>query len=209
MINKNFVILGAILSLIGGISYLLDTIRGKTKPNRVSWLLWALAPMIAFSAELKQGVGLQSLMTFMVGFNPLLIFLASFVNRKAKWKLAKLDLVCGALSVIGIILWRTTGSGNLAIFFSIVADALAGVPTIIKSYLEPGTESYKVFMFGAIIAGITLLAIDNWSFANWGFPLYILAICLLLVVLIRFEVGIRWKPLEEAANAGEDERTLP
>jgi hypothetical protein len=56
MLDSHFVILGAILNVIGGLSYLIDTIKGKAKPNRVTWFLWALAPLIAFTAELKQGL---------------------------------------------------------------------------------------------------------------------------------------------------------
>jgi hypothetical protein len=80
MINEKFVILGVILSFFGSISYLIDTVKGKAKPNRISFFFWGLAPLIAFSAEIKQGVGMASLMTFIVGFNPMLIFFASFIN---------------------------------------------------------------------------------------------------------------------------------
>ncbi|MDE2590588.1 MAG: hypothetical protein KGL95_13095, partial [Patescibacteria group bacterium] len=85
MISPYFIFVGVALSLYGGINYFLDTIQGKVQPNKLSWFLWALAPLIAFSAELQQGVGLQSLMTFIVGFNPLIIFIGSFVNKKAYW----------------------------------------------------------------------------------------------------------------------------
>ena len=191
MIDQKFVILGAILSFYGGMSYLIATLKGKARPNRVSWALWALAPLIAFSAEIKHGVGLPALMTFMVGFNPLLIVLASFVNKKATWKLSKLDVLCGILSIIGLVLWLITGKGVIAILFSILADAFAGVPTIVKSWLEPESENHTVFLFGAINAIITLLAIKTWDFAHYAFPLYILSICVLLFVLIRFKIGTK------------------
>lgn len=209
MIDERFVLVGAALSLIGSASYLRDTIRGKTKPNRVSWFLWAAAPLIAFSAELGHGVGLPALMTFMVGFGPLLIFLGSFVNRQSVWRLTRLDLACGVLSVLGLALWQITGSGYLAILFCILADALAGIPTIVKSYKEPETENWHVFFFGSINATITLLAIDTWDFAHAAFPLYILAICVLLVVLIKFRVGTRRNLAIDPLVAGEDERPLP
>ncbi len=104
MLNQNFVMVGAIIATIGSLSYLTDTVKGKVKPNRVSFLLWSLAPLIAFFAELKQGVGIQSLLTFVVGILPLTIFAASFVNKKAEWKLTRFDLTCGALSLVGLIL---------------------------------------------------------------------------------------------------------
>lgn len=78
MINPNFVFLGAAFSIIGAMSYARDTIRGVTKPNRVSWLLWTIAPLRAFAAKLRQGVGLQSVMAFAVGFSPFIILCASF-----------------------------------------------------------------------------------------------------------------------------------
>ena len=190
MIDKNFVIFGALLNLIGSSTYAYATLRGRTKPNRVTWFLWALAPLIAFSASVKAGVGLPALMTFMVGFGPLLIFLSSFVNRKAFWQITKLDICCGIISVLALMLWLVTGSGFIAILFSIIADLIAGIPTLIKAYKNPETESYTVFLFASISAVITLLAIDKWEFSYYAFPLYILAICSILFVLIRFP-GLR------------------
>jgi hypothetical protein len=196
MLDSKFVIFGAMLNLVGSTSYLVATIKGKTKPNRVTWFLWALAPLIAFSAEIKEGVGLQSLMTFMVGFGPLLIFVGSFINRKSVWRLSLFDYVCGGLSLLGLVLWLLTRQGNIAIIFSIAADGLAAVPTLAKSFTEPESESSYVFGLGATSAAITLLTIDNWNFAHYGFPLYILIICLILFGLIQFKLGKKLTPDE-------------
>lgn len=191
MLNENFIILGALLSFYGGLSYLIDTVKGKTKPNRVTWFLWALAPMIAFAAQLEKGVGLTALMTFMAGFNPTMIVLASFINKKSYWKLNKMDYVYGSISIFAIIIWQVTGEGNLAILFSIIADAFASLPTVIKSYKEPETENSTIFLFGMINSGLTLLTIKDWSFAQWGFPVYIFAICVIIYSLVRFKLGVR------------------
>lgn len=194
MISSNFVIVGVLLQFFGSFSYLMDTIKGKVQPNRVSWLLWSIAPLIAFVAMLKQNVGLvEALGTFIVGFVPLIIFIASFVNKKAEWKLGKLDIVCGVLSIVGLILWLVTKVGNIAIFFSILSDGLAAVPTIVKSYREPETENSTPFFFGVINAGIVLLAISNWNFENFGFPVYLFFVNFLLFVLIKFQLGNRGK----------------
>ncbi len=189
MIDERFVILGVLLNFAGSIGYAISTVKGVTKPNRVTWFIWALAPIIAFAAEIKQGVGLASLTTFMFGFGPLLIFLSSFVNKKAYWKLSKLDVICGILSLAGLLLWGLTRVGNIAIFFSIIADGLAAIPTITKSYTNPETENYQAYFFAAISAAIALATIKVWNFAHFGFPLYALLVCALLTILIKFEVG--------------------
>lgn len=186
MIHPNFIYVGVALQAWGGLSYLIDTLKGKVKPNRVTWFLWTLAPLIAFFAQLQQGVGIESLATFIVGFVPLLVFIASFVNKKSEWKTNTLDYWCGGLSLIGLVLWMITRVGNVAIVFSIIADGLACIPTIIKAYYEPETENDLVFIFGIVNAMIALLVITTWNFENYGFQLYLLFANALIAALIRF-----------------------
>lgn len=190
MLDERLVIVGSIIAFIfGSLNYFFETLKGKTKPNKITWFIWALAPLVAFAAQIGKGVGLASFMTFVNGFGPLLIFLASFVNRKAYWKLQKSDYLCGGLAIFGLILWWFTGEGNWAIIFAILADALAGLPTIIKSYHHPETESSQLFLIMSLNAVLTLLTIKVWDFAHYAFPVYIFTICSLLYVLIRFRIG--------------------
>lgn len=189
MIDERFIIFGAFLNLIGITSYLIATIKGHTKPNRVTWSIWALAPLIAFAAQIQQHVGLPALLTFMTGFGPLLIFIASFINKNAAWKITTFDLFCGALSLLGLALWMVTQTGNIAILFSILADGLASIPTIIKSYKAPETENSTAYLFSGTSALITLFALQTWDFTHLGFPLYIFLDCLIIYVLVKFKAG--------------------
>lgn len=195
MISENFVIVGAIIAALGTLSYIIDTVKGRVKPNRVSFLIWSIAPLIAFVAQLKQGVGIQSLTTFIVGFLPLTVFIASFVNKKAEWKLTRFDLSCGFLSLIGLALWLITQVGNVAIAFSIMADGLAALPTIVKAYRYPETESGWPWSTAAISGLLTLLTIRDWNFAHYGFSLYILIVTSIIFVLVQFSLGKKIKNL--------------
>jgi len=189
MLNQNFVIIGALIGAVGSVAYLVDTVRGKVKPNRVSFLLWSIAPLIAFAAQIDQGVGLESLMTFSTGFLPLTTFIASFVNKKAEWKITKFDIGCGVLSILGLILWLVTKVGNLAITFSILADALAAIPTLVKAYRYPDTElawPWIATVFGVIL---TLLTLNRLTFANSGFIIYILIVNTIIFSLVQFRIG--------------------
>lgn len=193
MLDPKFLYLVPFINLTGSIGYTLDVIKGKTRPNRITWFMWALAPLIAFAAEIHENAGPQSVLTFMVGFGPLIVFIASFVNRRSVWKLSHFDIICGALSMLGLILWLLTRHGDFAIALSIAADAMAAVPTVVKSWREPDSESYQVFLAAIISSSLTLLTIDHWTFASWGFPLYILLIDAILFTLVRFKLGRRFK----------------
>jgi len=189
MLNPNFVIVGTLISAIGSIAYLIDTIKGKIKPNRVSFLLWSIAPLIAFFAQIRQGVGIESLMTFSTGFLPIMTFAASFVNKQAEWKLTRFDLLCGFLSLLGLVLWQITQVGNIAIFFSIVADGLAAVPTIVKAYQYPDTEVAWPWIATSVGVVLTLLTLTSLTFANSGFIIYILIVDTLIFGLVQFRIG--------------------
>ncbi len=189
MLPSYFVIIGTLTGAAGSVAYVTETVRGKVKPNRVTFLLWSIVPFIAFFAQIKQGVGLEALMTFSTGLMPLAVFIASFVNKQAEWKVTTFDLICGVLSLLGLMLWMITKVGNIAIFFSIVADGLAAVPTILKAYRYPGTEiawPWIATVFGVII---TLLTISDFTFANSGFILYILVVNTLIFNLVQFRLG--------------------
>ncbi len=126
---------------------------------------------------------------------PLLVLIASFFNKKAEWKIGTFDVICGTLSVLGLIVWLYTKVGNIAIFFCILSDALASIPTIVKAYHEPETESDLIFLMAIVNAGIGLLVVRVWNFEHWGYPLYLLLVDIILVVLIRFKLGERIKKL--------------
>jgi hypothetical protein len=199
VIDVHFVILGAACSLIGQAVYVRDTVRGTTHPNRVTWLLWGVAPMLAFAVEMQDGVGLRALMTLAVGLGPLVVVAASFVNRHAVWRVGRLDWVCGALSVAGTALWLSTRQGVVAIAASIAADALAGVPTLRKSWRAPATESAGAYVGTLVSAVITLLTVTTVTAAVVAFPAYIAVITAVEVVLVVGRIGPRLRSAAERA----------
>jgi hypothetical protein len=184
MINTNFAILGALLPFLGSISYAKDTLSGRTKPNLVSWSMWTLAPMIAFAAELTQHVGLQSLLAFAVGFGPFIVLIAAFISHKAYWKITKFDLICGIFSSMALLLWAITGKGDVAILFSILSDLSAAIPTIIKAYKAPETESAGAFSTSILGGIITLLTIKHFVFANYAFTLYVTIVASVITLFV-------------------------
>lgn len=189
MLHPNFVIIGTLIGAVGSVAYLIDTLKGKVKPNRVSFLLWSIAPLIAFFAQINQGVGLEALMTFSTGFLPLTVFIASFVNVQAQWKLTRFDLLCGILSLLGLVLWMITKVGNVAIIFSIVADGLAAVPTLVKAYKYPDTEIAWPWIATVVGVILTLLTLSTITFANSGLIIYILILNTLIYALVQFRLG--------------------
>jgi hypothetical protein len=195
VINENWIFLGTAIGAAGTAVYLRDTLRGTTKPNRVTWLLWAVAPLLASAVEFSGGVGLRALPTFMVGFMPLLVFIGSFHNPDSLWKIRRIDYACGAISVLGTITWLVTRDGNVAIAAAIAADFTAGIPTLMKSWTHPETETVFAYLGAVISMVILLLTLTEWTFEVAAFPSLIVVVASVEVVLVALEPGPRLRRL--------------
>lgn len=196
MIDEKFIILAVLFYSAGGMIYLLDTLKGKTKPNRVTWFLWGLLGLVAFAGMLDEKASVTSLIFILTStLVPFVILAASFISKRAVWKINNFDWICGTLSICGIIAWLITGVGNLAITFSIIADFFALLPTVIKALKAPSTESGLLYLNVSFASFITLLTIDIWSFSSIAYAMYLMIICVIMFVIIRFRIGPRLRSI--------------
>ena len=178
------VITAGLVSILAALAYIHSMFKNNTKPNRVTWFMWSIAPLIATAAELSNGVGLAVLPVFISGLSPLLIFLASFFAKKAYWKLSNLDYFCGLLSGLALVLWLITKDPNVAIILAITSDAFAAIPTIKKAWKNPETESSWPFTIGMLSPLTAFLVANEWSFSELAFPIYLVFINILVVISI-------------------------
>ncbi|MBU4351286.1 hypothetical protein KKF47_01460 [Patescibacteria group bacterium] len=180
------VLLGAVAQLFGIAFYIKDMIKGKVKPNRITWLMWTIAPLIGAAAAFSSGVTWAVIPVFMAGFGPLLVLVASFLNKKAYWQLKSSDYLCGFFSFLALLLWLITKEPVVAIVFAIISDGLAAVPTLIKSWHHPETESAILYFIYLLGTSTGFLAIKSWVFPEYGFLVYLIAVqCLIIFAIIR------------------------
>jgi hypothetical protein len=180
--SQYIVLFGAVIVLIGTFSYIKETIKGNVKPNRISWLLWSIAPMIATGAAISTGVTWAVLPVFMSGFAPFLVFIASFVNKNSYWKLQDNDYLCGFLSIIALIVWGFAKEPNIAIILAIISDGLAAAPTLIKIWKYPKTENVNAYAAGLFSALTSFFAVKIWNFPSYAFPTYLIVLNICFVI---------------------------
>ncbi len=169
------VLLSAAISLSGTFAYVRDMIRGTSKPNLVTWGLWAFAPLIATGAALSASADHWSTVRiFMSGFGPLIVFIAAFLVKQGYWRLSRFDYACGILSLVALAAWVVADSPVLAILLAALADLFATVPTILKAWKYPETETLYTYFVGLFTASIVIPAIPVWNVENAAFQIYLL-----------------------------------
>jgi YVTN family beta-propeller protein len=199
MLSDQFIVLGCLVNFLAGIGYVIATVRGQARPNRVSWGLWSVTSWLAFLGQLDEGVGLPALLTLTVAAIPTLIFLASFVGG-AYWQFSRLDVVCALLAIGTLIAWKLTASGIVAIVLSIAVDALAGIPTVVKAFREPESESHVAYTAGMFSAVCTLVTLTGFTIASSAFAIYFLTLCTTISFLLLVNPRLRERALRRSLS---------
>jgi hypothetical protein len=177
-------IAGAVINLAACVSYIRAVLKGDATPNRVTWFLWALVPVIAGAAQLRAGVGISTLVVLSVGAGPACIALASFAKGTGSWKLGPFDYACGACSLAALALWAVTGDPVAAIVLSIVADAAAALPTLRKAWLAPATEDRFAYLISFVGMILGILSVREATLAAYAFNAYLLVVSGALVLIL-------------------------
>ncbi|KKP86182.1 MAG: hypothetical protein UR90_C0037G0003 [Parcubacteria group bacterium GW2011_GWC1_35_8] len=189
MLPEYIIYFTVLVSLVAFFFYFRNIFRGQTKPNLVSWFIWMLAPFIGVFFQLKAGAGLASLPVFLAGAGSLLVIVFSLRNKNAYWELTKLDMICGVLSLTSLVFYIYTHNLSISILFAILSDGLAFIPTFIKSWKFPETETNSVYFADIFNNILGLLIIKNWSFTIYSFLVY-LAVFNLIEIFILYRKKI-------------------
>jgi len=185
MLPEKIVYLSLIITFFGSFFYIKDILEGRTKPNLVSWFFWSLAPIIGSYLQFKAGAGLSILPVFLAGFVPLVIFFIALLTKNSHWAITKFDILCGVFSFIALMLWILTRRADISILFAILSDGLAAIPTLIKSWKFPETETAIGYSPGILNNILGLLVIKNWNFSIYSFGIYFILMNSTLILFIK------------------------
>ena len=174
----------SLVQLLADSVYVRNTLLGRSQPNRVTFFLGAAVPMIAVAIGIFIGETWSLLPIFMVGFGPFLIFIASFFNPKAYWKLGAFDYVSGALAVVALVLWWLTKEPAVAVVFAILSDWFVWLPTLIKAWRYPETETGIGYAIAVVNAAIGVTILQAYDFTHSGFLIYTVFINLCLTIAV-------------------------
>ncbi len=184
MLPENIIYIGVLVTLVGYFFYFKNIFYGQTRPNLVSWFLWMLGPFLGVFFQLKAGAGLSVLPVFLAGFGPLVVIIVSLIKSNSIWKISTFDIFCGFLSLLALVIYFTTRNLGISIVFAIASDFLAFIPTYIKGWRFPETETVTVY-FTTIFSNILgLLIIKDWSFVIYSFGVYFIVANIVFILIL-------------------------
>jgi hypothetical protein len=180
-----FLILSSVLTIAAVIPYLVEVVKGKTKPRIVSWFIWTLLTGIASVAALVDGQYFTAILLFSAVVETLAVVILGWKNGDRK--IERIDAVCLIGAIIGIILWQIFNSPAIAVIATVSIDLVGGAPTLIHSWKSPNEETWITFFLSFLGAACTLLIVNEWSITSVVYPIYLVVINILFssVIIIR------------------------
>lgn len=176
-------IIAILLTFIGYIPYIHDTLNKKTTPHIYTWFIWGLVTAIAYGLQVSGGAGVGSWITLAVAIFCFFIFVLGL--RYGKKDIAQSDTVFFILSFVALFLWLIAKQPVLSVILTSSIDMLGFAPTIRKSWNKPHSETLFFYEFSAFRHGLSLLALQHYSVVTWLYPgTWALANALFSIILI-------------------------
>lgn len=156
--------IAVILTFIAYIPYYRDILKGKTHPHIYSWSLWGLLTVLLVALQIKGGAGPATWVTAAAGL--LCIGVVVLSLKSGKKDITKSDTVTAILSLIAIGFWLIANQPIISIILVIVADMLAFIPTVRKSWNKPHGETLSLYVTNAIRFSLALAAVETYTFLS-------------------------------------------
>jgi hypothetical protein len=164
-------ITGAMLVVISVLPYFRDTLHGHTRPNSVSWFGWTLLCFSSTLIQLTHHPDYSVIFLAVDTFCTFAVFLLSLRHGVRRYTL--IDGYCLLLGITGFFVWLYLNEPVHALLMNIAADFAFTIPTIIKAYKRPDSESS--LSWGLCFLGMFLgvLSKTNFDLINTLFPVYL------------------------------------
>ncbi|MEI6054094.1 MAG: hypothetical protein WCQ49_01860 [Candidatus Saccharibacteria bacterium] len=185
MIIRNIlIIISSFLTVVSALPYIVDVVKGKTKPRVVTWAIWCAFNIVACAAAFFDKQYPTAIMLLSSTFASGSIVILGWRNGDKKFE--RIDIFCLSGVLVGVILWQVFDSPSIAIIAMIIIDLIAGIPTTVHAWKKPHEETLISFFLGFIAFGCTLLVLEEWRITAFAYPLFLFLNTLNLVLIIFF-----------------------
>jgi hypothetical protein len=182
-IKQALSVIAVVLTFLAYIPYYRDIVRGKTHPHIYSWALWALLTVLIVALQIKGNAGSAIYVTASAGL--LCIGVIVLGLKHGKRDITTSDTIVAILGLIAIGFWLIIGQPIISIVLVVIADLLAFVPTVRKSWHKPYSETLSLYATNTLRFTLALLAVKEYTIlSSLWLAVWVLANGLFSVMLV-------------------------
>lgn len=187
-----FGISSGVLAAVAYLPYIRDIFKGDAKPERASWFIWVVLASIAFFSQLAEGAKSSLWFTGLDSLGALIIFVLAL--KYGSGGFTKRDKIGLLAAAVGLLLWYLTRHATVALLMTVIVDASGTFLTVMKTYEDPSTETYAMWMMVTVAGALAMVSVGRLSMTLLVYPFYIF-LANFTVVVAKF-VGTHKKQLK-------------
>lgn len=163
--------LSCLFGIAGSVIYCVSTLRGRSKPHRVTRLVLVFVIGLNFVSTLAAHSNLGSQIYGGLVLVFAIIFLALSIVR-GMGGTTVFDWLCFVIAMLGIICWQLTHNPLLGIWLASAADFVGYLPAIVKTWKHPHTESPWLYSLASIGVGLSIIAYPISTASAFQFTIF-------------------------------------
>lgn len=160
-------VLSGIVFIVGYFPYIRAILRGETKPQKASWIIWEALNVIVLAGMYSKHAVNGQIVAVTIG--TAVIALLSLKYGKPGWTI--LDKLCLAGAGLAIVLWQTFDSPAIGILTCLVASLVGAIPTFANAWRKPEEENKVAWTFYWVSCVMAVTAAPSWSLVDAAQPL--------------------------------------
>ncbi len=179
--------LGAVFALGGYIPYIRGILSGKTKPSKVTWILWVALDLLTLAGMIASHSINGQIVAAIAGG----IFVTYMAVKRGhnEWTYREKGYLVGG--AMGILLWFITRDPRAAIAISLLVVFFAAFPTYELAWKRPQDENLRAWMCGAFAGIPVLVTLPEWTPGNAAQPFSWTIINGITVLILIYRLYIR------------------
>ena len=185
MNRTDLAVVAGLLTAICVVPYLRDIYRGTTRPQRVSWLVFAVLSIVAAVSQFLDGAYAGAWLTTGAALGFSLVFLASV--RRGVGGMSRTEVLSLVIATCGLGVSLAVREPLIAVLAVVVAEIPAISLTVRKTLRDPASETASTWLIDGLAGVCALLAVSELSLSQVLYPLHHIVAnsCVLAAIVLR------------------------
>ena len=175
-------VLAGVVGVMDTIPYIRDTVWGRTRPHRGTWLIWGALAIVVCLSQRADGASWSLIMAAVQAALTGIIFLLSI--RRGEGGLGTTDLIMVAIAGAGVVGWIVADQPIIATACVVAADLVGAAMMTPKAYRDPDSETFATFACGSLGGARAAGAVAAADLSLLLYPAYYCLANLAIAVLI-------------------------
>lgn len=186
--------LSGVIFCLAFVPYVRAIVRKETKPSKSTWIIWAILDTVTLVGMYFEDSVNGQIVGAVIGSWVVVVLALKY--GVPGW--TKLDKLCLAGAILGVVLWKAFSSPMLGILTSLSVVFIGSTPTFESAWKDPSREDKLAWVTFWISCVLAVIAIPEWTLKDAAQPITFTVIETIMMYILFVRPKLAARRAEEA-----------